>query len=69
MVDNPVWGICERVAEVQAMLARSRGRWQALCRGRSCEGASRPARGADAADVAVPLRMMLGMEGVACRPM
>ena len=20
MVDNPVWGICERVAEVQAML-------------------------------------------------
>jgi hypothetical protein len=27
------------------------------------------ARGADAADVAVPPRMVLGMEGVACRPM
>ena len=43
MVDNPVWAICERVAEVQALLRRSRCRRRACGRGRGGEGAGGPA--------------------------
>ena len=43
MATNPVWEICERMAEVQALLHDRRVR-QAFGRGRGCEGASRPVR-------------------------
>ena len=57
MVDNPVWEICERVAEVQALL-HDHVEWrQALGRGRGGEGAGGPV-GARAAPGDVRCRIL-----------
>jgi hypothetical protein len=42
MVDNPMWAICERVAEVQALLHDHFECGKHFGRGRGCEGAGRP---------------------------
>jgi hypothetical protein len=39
MINNPMWAICERVAEVQAPAGWPRQRRQAHAGGRGCEGA------------------------------
>ena len=41
MVDNPVWAICERVAEVQPLLDDHVAKRQAFGRGRGGESAGR----------------------------